>query len=326
MADTLLEIQLLPEVASDLEERARPRPASELAAEVLTRWLQHPPSHQDNQISSLILQSALDFAIFTLDEAGRVTSWSPGAQQLLGWTPAELMGKSADLIFTPEDRAASVPAKELCRARTDGKALDDRWHLRADGSRFWASGMMMRLHEADGAARGFVKIIRDRTLEREAERRFNIMTAALPGLVWIADPDGLVLETNERFRTFTARGRAELNGEGWLKLIHPEDLQAVREGWSEAVRSGSPFRSRQRIRSENGNYRCFDCHAVPERDEEGKIVHWLASCLDVDDEHRARAALERLNLALEHQATQSTADLAAAIEELQREITTRRKA
>jgi len=209
------------------------------------------------------------------------------------------------------------------RALRTGNALDDRWHIRADGSRFWASGLMMPLR--GGAAAGFVKIVRDRTAELAAERRFGLVTSALPGFVWVADADGLVVDTNERFRAYTGVEAGALADEGWLDRIHPDDASEVRTRWARSMQSGEVFRSRHRFRSRDGLYRCFDCQAIPERDEAGRIVHWLAICLDVEDEARARAALERLNLSLEHQATQSTADLAAAIEDLQDEIAARRR-
>lgn len=277
-------------------------------------------------LAASILRSALDFAVLTFDDDGVVTSWSPGAEHLLEWSGDEVIGQPADLIFTPEDRAAAAPAKEFEQARLHGKGLDERWHLKADGSRFWASGLMMRLHDVLGEPDGFVKIVRDRTAERDVERRFNVITAALPGFVWIADADGLLVETNEGFRTFTGRSAEELNGDRWLDQVHEEDRDAARDRWTSSMAQGEAFRSRQRIRAGDGTYRCFDCHAVPEQDDTGQIIRWLTVCLDVDDEHRAQAALERLNVALEHRATQSTADLAAAIEHLQEEMVSRKKA
>jgi PAS domain S-box-containing protein len=88
----------------------------------------------------LILECAVDYAIVTLDLEGRVTGWNPGAQRLLGYAEAEIIGRSFVVLFTPEDRASGVPEGELRDALTKGRGGDDRWMLRADGTRFWASG------------------------------------------------------------------------------------------------------------------------------------------------------------------------------------------
>jgi PAS domain S-box-containing protein len=116
-----------------------------------------------------IVDSAVDFGIITLDLDGRVTSWSVGAEEILGWSEAEMVGRPADVFFTEEDQAAGIPDQEMQAARQRGRGSDERWHLRHDGSRFWASGEMMPLRDDDANHLGYVKILRDRTLQHQAE-------------------------------------------------------------------------------------------------------------------------------------------------------------
>jgi two-component system CheB/CheR fusion protein len=118
----------------------------------------------------LIVENAREYAIFSLDLDRRVTSWNSGAQAILGYAPEEVLGQSADLIFTPEDRAAGAPALEAHTAVTKERASDERWHLRKDGSRFWGSGVMMAMRDAAGEAIGLVKIFRDQTAELHAKQ------------------------------------------------------------------------------------------------------------------------------------------------------------
>jgi PAS domain S-box-containing protein len=281
----------------------------------------------DPALARLIVESAHDFAIFTIDRAGIVTSWNPGAENLLGWPREDAIGMDARVIFTPEDRASGVPENEISRSASEGRALDERWHVRRDGSRFWASGLVMPLREEERAEpRGFMKMMRDRTAEREADRRFRAVTAALPGFVFVADTDGKIVDTNERFRSYTGMTGEDLSGEGWLNALHPDDRERARELWNRFIGSGEPYTTQHRFRRHDGEDRSFACHAVPERAEDGRILRWLGTCMDVESEARARAALERLNLALEHQATQRDADLATAIETLEAEVIERRHA
>ena len=117
----------------------------------------------------LLVENATEFAIFSTDLERRVTIWNSGAQRLLGYAEQEVLGTSADIIFTDEDRAAGAPEQEMRQAVAQDRAADERVHRRKDGSRFWASGAMMLMRDALGRPVGFVKILRDQTTAREAQ-------------------------------------------------------------------------------------------------------------------------------------------------------------
>jgi two-component system CheB/CheR fusion protein len=135
---------------------ARDITSSRAAAEAL---------RQSEERLRLILENALEYAIFALDLERRVTTWNAGAERLLGYSEAEILGKPADLIFTPEDRAAKAPDKEARTARKEGRASDDRLHQRKDGTRFPATGILMLMRNQSGEAIGFLKILRDLSQE-----------------------------------------------------------------------------------------------------------------------------------------------------------------
>ena len=116
----------------------------------------------------LFLDSTQDYGIILLDPEGRVQRWSRGAERLFGYAAHEVEGAPAHRIFVPPDRQAGVPEVELQTAAEQGRAEDERWHLRKDGSRFWAVGELSPIRDG-GEVIGFVKILRDRTVQREAE-------------------------------------------------------------------------------------------------------------------------------------------------------------
>jgi PAS domain S-box-containing protein len=131
-----------------------------------------------NRIADLVLESATDYAIITMDLTGHVTYWSPGAETILGWSSEEALGRRIEMIFSPEDRANDVPAIELGNALTHGRSIDERWHVRKDGSTFWASGEMLPLVDG-GPPEGFLKILRDRTAQKRAEELQHLLTQEL---------------------------------------------------------------------------------------------------------------------------------------------------
>jgi two-component system, chemotaxis family, CheB/CheR fusion protein len=127
----------------------------------------------------LVVENARDYAIFSIDLERRVTSWNRGAERLLGYAEAEVIGQTADLIFTDSDRAAGAPEQEMHTTITEGRASDDRLHQRKDGSLFWASGLSMLMRDGQGAAVGAVKVLRDQTAERDSRQALEASQSEL---------------------------------------------------------------------------------------------------------------------------------------------------
>ncbi|WP_202920720.1 sensor histidine kinase [Urbifossiella limnaea] len=115
------------------------------------------------ELLRLALDQSKDYALILIDTTGVVVGWLAGAEYVLGYTAAEVVGRPFDLIFTPEDRGRGVPAHELAVAAADGRSEDDRWQLRKDGFRFWAGGVLTPLRDGTGTIVGFSKVLRDRT-------------------------------------------------------------------------------------------------------------------------------------------------------------------
>ena len=194
----------------------------------------------------LILDNAKDYAIFTLDTDLNVNSWNSGAENILGYSKEEIIGKSGDIVFVPEDR--EIEAKEEIRkALEDGKAENERWHLRKDGSRFWGSGYMMTLQDNNGENRGFLKIMRDQTEQqlaaekiRESERqlkdqkdRMEFSLEAGKIGIWEWDFINDVSVWSERKKEIfgldpkNIKNPIENGKEFFKKFIHPEDQKYV---------------------------------------------------------------------------------------------------
>jgi PAS domain S-box-containing protein len=119
------------------------------------------------------------YGIFTFDLHGTVRTWNRGAEQTFGYSEAEMIDRDVRDIFVPEDVGVGVPEQEMQTAAREGNALDERWHLRQGGERFWGSGLVMPLKDVSDEMRGFVKIVRDMTPEKQLEASLLERTAEL---------------------------------------------------------------------------------------------------------------------------------------------------
>jgi PAS domain S-box-containing protein len=111
----------------------------------------------------LLVESVRDYAIFSLDPQGTVTSWNSGAQRIKGYSADEIIGQHFSRFYTPEDAIAGMPAKVLSIAETEGHFEGEGWRVRKDGSRFWASVVVTPLRDEEGNLTGFSKVTRDIT-------------------------------------------------------------------------------------------------------------------------------------------------------------------
>ena len=121
----------------------------------------------------MLLENVKDYAIFFLDTENRVSRWSSGAERILGYQEAEILGQSASIIFTPEAVQNHEDLKEFEKAIKEGRAENERWHVRKDGSRFWGSGIVTPLRDHQGNLKGCAKIMRDFTDRKLAEDERN---------------------------------------------------------------------------------------------------------------------------------------------------------
>ncbi len=132
---------------------------------------------QRGALFCLLIEEASDYAIFLMDLAGRVATWNCGAERLLGYRTEEILGRPFSTFFLPEEIEQHVPERELDQAATSGRASDDRWAVRKDGTRLWICGVTIALR--DSAPLGFGKIMRDHTRLRQAQEQVRQLNESL---------------------------------------------------------------------------------------------------------------------------------------------------
>ncbi|WP_119680857.1 PAS domain S-box protein [Indioceanicola profundi] len=265
--------------------------------------------HTGLEQQRLMLESIKDHAIFMTDADGRIVSWPSGAQAIFQWLPEEIIGQETALLFTPEDRENGVHRKELVTARETGLARDERWHVRKDGSLFFAEGSVRPLHDAGGALKGYLKVALDATERRraeealrESEAQFRILADSIPQLAWMADQTGAIYWYNQRWYDFTGATPEEVEGWNWRNVHHPDHLERATENYKKAIAAGEAWEDTFPLRGRDGNFRWFLSRALPVRDRRGRVVRWLGTNTDVTEQRAAEARIleaeRRLQLAL----------------------------
>ncbi len=126
-----------------------------------------------------ILENLKDYAIFMCDPEGRVLSWNVAAERIKGYKAEEIIGRHFSVFYTPEDRRARKPQKELAIAREQGRSESEGWRVRKNRSRFWVNDVMTPIQDAFGRILAFTKISRDLTERREAEDALRMMNESL---------------------------------------------------------------------------------------------------------------------------------------------------
>ena len=121
---------------------------------------------------------------------------------------------------------------------------------------------------------------------RDSERRSTMITELLPQLIWIADASGRLEFVNLRWHEYTGLSLPDI-GKG-ESVLHPDDFARTRAAWERSLSAGSPFEAEYRMRAADGHYEWFLAQALPERDENGRILKWYGSCTNVDAQRRSR--------------------------------------
>ncbi|HEY6403129.1 MAG TPA: PAS domain S-box protein, partial [Blastocatellia bacterium] len=140
----------------------------------------------------LLVGGIKDYAILMLDAQGRVVSWNPGAERIKGYRAEEIVGRDFSVFFTPEDIESSSAQRVLEIAEAEGRYEVSGWHVRRDGSRYWASGVIAAVRDDRGRLRSFTVITRDATDRKLSEKRIRFFADLDQALRPLAAPEEIM--------------------------------------------------------------------------------------------------------------------------------------
>ncbi len=276
----------------------------------IIRLPQHPALTLEHY--RLLVDTVDEYAIFMLDAAGIVTTWNRGAQRLKGYTPEEIVGRAFATFYPPEDVAADKPSQELERARANGKAIDEGFRLRKDGSRFWANVTITALRDDAGELVGYANVTRDLTEQRErdeavrrSEERLRLLIESVSDhALYMLDPRGYVTTWNvgaERLKGYSAN---EILGKHFSLFFPPEAVSA-RQPEHElevAARDGRFEDESWRVRKDGSRF-WANVVVTAIHDDKGTLVGFAKVTRDLSAQRAAHEQLrrseERLRLLVE---------------------------
>ncbi len=291
-----------------------------LARQVMTHLELRSALHRERAAEARgrqILDSATDHAIIATNLHGLVTRWNEGARRIFGWGEAEMLGQPADRIFTPEDLAAGRVETEMRQALRTPRGNDERWHRRASGERFWASGEMTALGGEDGVTVGFVKVLRDRTEQRladearrEAEARLKAAhdVAQLGTFHW--DVASGAIEMDGRSRAiFDLPAEGPVHQDDVFARIDPAVLGPMMDDVRDAMRRGARAEVGYPVIRADGTRREISSIGDPVMGDDGQPVALFGVFADVTERKRAADALLTANETLEQRVAERTREL-----------------
>src|SRR5260370_10438062 len=141
------------------------------------------------------------------------------------------------------------------------------------------------------------------------ERQFRPLANSISQLAWMADREGYIFWYNDRWYEYTGTTLEEMQGWGWQKVHHPDEVGRVVERIKVAFNTGEPWEDTFPLRSKSGEYRWFLSRALPIKDAEGRVVRWFGTNTDLNEQRELEQALRESRDQLEQKVAHRTSEL-----------------
>jgi hypothetical protein len=256
--------------------------------------------HREERYRTPVDQSQ-GYTIFLLDAKSKPTSWNSSIRRVLGYDRLEFLRLSVADLYTAEDREALVPERDLTEATERGLTSSDRWVVRKDGSRFWASMSLSSIHDSHGRLLGFSERLRDLSQSRHAEEQLREKQEALELALEAAGLGTWEYELSTGEMHWDARAKAHfgllpdatVTHGAWLEALHPEDQQPTLEQWLRAVRDRSRLSVEYRVIWPDGSIHSIMTVGQCTSDAAtGELLHMHGVLLDLTERRRSEEHLQ----------------------------------
>ncbi|TYZ11867.1 PAS domain-containing protein [Hymenobacter lutimineralis] len=305
----------------------------------ITRWFGTCTDIHDQKLAEAQLRSseeryhmaslATNDAIWDWNLQTNSVSWNDAIFRLYGYTRAEVEATSQWWYEHIHPADASRVVDGIHRVIDNGHTMwqDEYRYRRADGSYAYVHDRGYVSHGEDGRPIRMIGAMQDVTEQRQIQRalrerdeEFASLADNMAQLAWMAKPDGYIYWYNQQWYDYTGTTLAEMQGQGWKKVHHPDHLARVAATVDAAWDLGKAWELTFPLRGRNGAYRWFLTRAVPVHNEQGKLVRWLGTNTDVTEQKQLQEQLERAYSDLEAKIVFRTLDLEHQVQELRRRL------
>jgi PAS domain S-box-containing protein len=251
-----------------------------------------------------IVVNANDAVLVTtthIDDPGpRILYVNEAFTRMTGYTREEVLGQSPRFLQGPNTARATLAQIRTALAARQPVQVELINYCK-DGSELWVELSITPVANASGEYIHFIGIQRDiterkRTEEalRQSEEKYRFLTEATPQFVWIAQPDGQLNYCNQYWYDYSGLTQEQTLGSGWASVLHPEDRKRTLEQWNRAQEVGDSYEIEYRVkRSTDGIYRWYLSRMTPIRNEQGQIVKWMGTAIDIHDRKQAEEQLRQ---------------------------------
>jgi PAS domain S-box-containing protein len=236
---------------------------------------------------------------FIVDAAGTIVSVNAFGAEQLGYTVNELAGQPVLNVFYEHDRKAVQGHARACFEQPGRTMTWEARKIRKDGTMLWvretANAVVLKKRPVLlVVCEDITERKRAEEAARRSEKELCDLIETVPAILWATRPNGFNNFISRGWEEYTGLSAEDTAGWGWQAAIHPEDLQRHVDKWRVSLATGEPFENESRFRrGAGGEYRWFLIRGVPLRDEQGTVVKWYGTLIDIEDRKRAEQALQR---------------------------------
>ena len=273
----------------------------------IRRWLRERQA-RETQAAALAdaryraVGDVIPFGVWATDGGGELTYVSPSFLSFIGMSFDEYRKHGWRRIFGSDDASRDDSAHLADGWRTAMELRQPFEYIRpvhgADGTTRTVLGKSIPILDLDGGLVGYAGINLDVTEQQRAEHalrmseeRYRLLVDATPAMIATTNADGTVQYHNARWAEYTGRAPADLAGDGWKSVVHPDDVDGIVAQYDQVFREPRQFEFDYRVRSRDGRYRWFRDLTTPIFDDDGTVSMWISVDIDIDARKRSEEAM-----------------------------------
>jgi PAS domain S-box-containing protein len=239
-----------------------------------------------------LAQEAAKIGTFEHDFQTNENRWTPEMEAIYGVPPGGFPRSVEGFLDLVHEEDRPYVGRLVEQSMRDGDAEGEWRVIWPDGTVHWIAGRWRVFKDEEGRpvrALGMDFDVTERKRAEEAlrrsEERYRSLVEATTQVVWTTGAAAEAVDI-PIWCEFTGQSPEEARGDGWLESVHPDDREATKVAWSEALKNGNVYEREHRVRRRDGEYRFLSVRAVPVREKDGRIREWIGTCTDITERRR----------------------------------------